>query len=120
MQEGRVLTIRIRIVEPEASKAIWESITKDTLASGCKVSAIADGDLFDERDKYEAIAKKAMEEHWGDYPADLPETLTTKCGKIFHWHPFDVYSTHHDNFDVGEWYTDIEEVRSKYEIISEE
>lgn len=119
MQKGRVLTVRITIVEPEQSEAFWKSIVGDTLASGCKVGAIADGDLFEERDKLKDIVDRAMEDHWGDSSSDEPEQLTTECGKVFHWHPFNVYSTHKDHFDAGEWYTDIEEIRKKYKVTEE-
>lgn len=50
MQKDRIITVVLRIVEPEASKAIWEAHKDDGLVAGCKVLAIANDNILKERD----------------------------------------------------------------------
>lgn len=47
---GRVLTIRLTITDPEQAEWIWDSHKE--AKHGVRVSAISNGDLFSERDKF--------------------------------------------------------------------
>ncbi len=52
---GRLLTIKIRIVDDVESRAIWDALKSNAkLLVGCKVLAIAEGDVMHERDELQA------------------------------------------------------------------
>lgn len=53
MQMDRVLTLVVKIKDPEKSKAIWDTHLKGELLAGCKVTAIADDDMLEARNKLE-------------------------------------------------------------------
>lgn len=115
-QVGRELTIRLTIKDHEASRGIWEHFKLGTHMFGSEVNAVADGDLFDERDKYKDIADIAMNDNHQSPDFDEPEKFETKCGKTFHWHPFGVYSDNERYYDAGEWFSSLENLKEKYEM----
>ena len=70
--KGRVLTLRIMIEDPEAAKWIWAGHL--TPVHGVSVRAIAEGDLFRERDVFE----NRWNEYVGAAPYDDVEEIEAK------------------------------------------
>ncbi len=43
---GRVLTLRVKVVDSEAADVIWESLRTGNPVIGCSLRALSDGDMF--------------------------------------------------------------------------
>lgn len=121
MQKGRVLTIRVVIENEEESKQIWQAAGGHCLLAGCKVRALADGDLFKERNFYKYVADAGVEEDvaYQTLNDDEPNEVKTECGKTFYQHPFGVFSEHSEHYDEGEAFETYDDLKKKYKVKDE-
>lgn len=113
-QVGRVLTLRVVIKDHDASRELWEAFGKNKPLAGCSIRAMGDGDIFDERDKYKAIADAAINNERDD--GDEPYEVKTKCGKMFFRFAYGVFSTSEIAYDQGEWFASYADLKEKYEL----
>ena len=118
---GRIITLVVEIRDDVASAVIWDAMSlldNSLLVAGCRPFIISNDNQIAERDKLEMIVERAMEnstDHSAD--DDYPEEIKTKCGKTFYWYPFNVYSSNFNNWCGTEWFSEIDELKKKYEVI---
>lgn len=83
---GRVLTLRVKITDPIEAEWIWKAHLGKSL-NGVQVEAIAEGDMFTERDEYKQAdrfyireegetTEEAIEAHCFDGFTDIDEAAS--------------------------------------------
>lgn len=118
---GLILTIVLEIKDDSQAGALWKALSSDDPSdylAGCRLFAVSNDNQLDVRDKYETVVDRAIENADNHSPEDeYPEKIETKCGKIFYWHPFNVYSSSFNNWCGTEWFSEIYDLKKKYEVL---
>lgn len=73
--KGRVLTLRVTITDPEKASWIWKSHLEDDNPHGVKVGAIANDNIFKQRDKFEEVLERIFKEYDDDFIYDIQDEL---------------------------------------------
>jgi len=70
----RLLSLAVRIKDPEAAKEVWESFKDAKLLAGCQILSMGNGNYAEERDKIDELLTEIHEwisrYHLGDAKAE--------------------------------------------------
>jgi hypothetical protein len=61
-EKGEVLTVKLRVRNPEEAKALWDVHSKNQEILGCSVEAINDGDLAEDQERFYEYSEYVTEQ----------------------------------------------------------